>query len=57
MKMNKAKEKIKKTMSEYGKKELHSGSKTGPVVDSKRQAIAIALSEARKKGLRVPPKK
>ena len=57
MKMNKAKEKIKKTMAEYGKGELHSGSKKGPVVDSKRQAIAIALESARKKGLRVPPKK
>lgn len=29
---------------------LHSGSKKGPVVKSQKQAIAIALSEERKKG-------
>ena len=35
-------------MKEYGKGELHSGSKKGPVVKSQKQAIAIALSEAGK---------
>ena len=30
--------------------ELHSGSKRGPVVKSRKQAIAIGLSEARKSG-------
>lgn len=38
--------KVEKVMGEYKKGELHSGSKTGPVVKSKKQAIAIALSEA-----------
>jgi hypothetical protein len=40
-------------MREYGKGELHSGSKKGPVVKSQKQAVAIALSEAgvaKKKG-------
>lgn len=45
----KAKKKIKKVMREYGKGELHSGSKKGPVVKNKDQAIAIALSEAKRK--------
>jgi len=44
----KAKKKIKKVMHEYKKGELHSGSKKGPVVKKPKQAIAIALSEARK---------
>lgn len=42
----KQKSKIKKVMSEYKSGKLHSGSKKGPVVKSKRQGIAIALSEA-----------
>lgn len=33
-------------MEEYGKGELHSGSKKGPKVTSKKQAVAIAMSEA-----------
>ena len=33
-------------MREYGKGELHSGSKKGPVVKSRKQAIAIAMSES-----------
>ena len=35
-------------MKEYKKGKLHSGSKKGPKVKSRKQAIAIALSEARK---------
>jgi hypothetical protein len=35
-------------MKEYGAGKLHSGSKKGPMVKSKQQAIAIALSEAGK---------
>lgn len=35
-------------MHEYKEGELHSGSKRGPTVTSRKQAIAIALSEARK---------
>lgn len=42
--------KIPKVMSEYKAGELHSGSKTGPVVKSRKQAVAIALSEARAAG-------
>lgn len=40
--------KVKKVMSEYKHGELHSGSKRGPVVTSRKQAIAIGMSEARK---------
>jgi hypothetical protein len=45
----KKKEKVKKVMEEYEEGKLHSGSKKGPKVKKKKQAIAIALSEARKK--------
>ena len=38
--------KVKKVMEEYGSGKLHSGSKKGPVVKSKKQAVAIAMSEA-----------
>lgn len=44
----KEEKKITKVMKEFGKEKLHSGSKKGPVVKSKKQALAIALSEARK---------
>ena len=44
------KTKVKKVMHEWGAGRLHSGSKKGPVVKSQRQAIAIALSQARKEG-------
>lgn len=37
-----------KVMREFKKGELHSGSKEGPKVKSRKQAIAIALSEAGK---------
>jgi hypothetical protein len=33
-------------MKEYGAGKLHSGSKKGPMVKSRKQAVAIALSEA-----------
>ena len=48
MKKTKAAKKISKVMREYKAGELHSGSKKGPMVKSKKQAIAIALSEAGK---------
>lgn len=41
-----ARRKVKKVMHEYKEGELHSGSKKGPIVKSRKQAIAIALSEA-----------
>ncbi len=49
--MSKGKEqrKVKKTMKEFSKGELHSGSKTGPLVTDKAQAAAIGYSEAKKK--------
>lgn len=37
-----------KEMSEFKHGKLHSGSKSGPKVKSRKQAIAIALSEAKK---------
>lgn len=42
------KSKVHKVMGEYKRGTLHSGSKTGPKVKSRKQAIAIALSEAKK---------
>lgn len=47
MKKTKAEKKISKVMTEYKEGTLHSG-KGGPVVRNKKQAIAIALSEAGK---------
>lgn len=38
--------KMGKVMHEYKAGTLHSGSKSGPVVKSRQQAIAIAMSEA-----------
>lgn len=38
--------KVRKVMREFKAGTLHSGSKKGPKVKSKKQAIAIALSEA-----------
>lgn len=57
MAKSKGKAKIEKVMKEFKAGELHSGSKKGPVVQGRKQAIAIALSEARKKGARIPKKK
>lgn len=42
-------DKVAKVMGEYAEGKLHSGSKKGPVVTSKKQAVAIALSEQRAK--------
>jgi hypothetical protein len=53
-KQTKAQKKVSKVMREYDKGELHSGSKKGPVVKSRKQAIAIAMSEA---GMKKPTKK
>jgi hypothetical protein len=43
-------------MRKRKKGKLHSG-KSKKKVKSKKQAIAIGLSKARKKGAKVPPKK
>lgn len=40
--------KIKTVMHEWKKGELHSGSKKGPLVKNKDQALAIAISESKK---------
>ena len=47
--------KVEKVMHEFKKGKLKSGS--GAKVKSRKQAIAIGLSEARKKGAKVPKKK
>lgn len=44
----KAEKKVEKVMGEYKRGKLHSGSKKGPLVKNPKQAIAIALSEARR---------
>jgi len=43
--------KVEKVMHEFKAGKLHSGSKSGPEVKDRKQAIAIALSEARKRGM------
>lgn len=47
-KMSKSSKKIGKVMGEFKAGKLHSGSKKGPVVKSRQQAVAIAMSEAGK---------
>lgn len=47
-------DKVEKVMHEYKAGTLHSGSPRGPVVKNRSQAIAIALSEARKAGQDAP---
>ncbi len=55
--MKKKGSKISRVMEEFKEDKLHSGSKKGPLVKSKDQAIAIGLSEARKAGEKVSKKK
>jgi Family of unknown function (DUF6496) len=52
----KASKKVEKAMHERKEGTLKSG-RSGKKVTSKKQAIAIGLSEARKAGGKVPPKK
>lgn len=49
-KMTRAARKIKLELGKFKRGSLHSGSKRGPKVTSRKQAIAIALSVARKRG-------
>lgn len=51
----KAGEKVEKAMHEMEHGELKSG-RSGKTVTSKKQAVAIGLSEARKEGAKVPKK-
>ncbi len=50
----KAQEKVEKTMHEYKRGTLKSS--TGQKVTSRKQAVAIGLSEAREAGAKVPKK-
>ena len=52
----KAEEKVEKVMRERKRGTLKSG-RSGKKVTSRKQAIAIGLSEARKAGAKVPKKK
>jgi hypothetical protein len=52
----KASKKVKKAMHERKKGTLRSG-RSGKKVKSRKQAIAIGLSEARRSGAKVPKKK
>lgn len=52
---DKTQEKVGKVMKEFKEGKLKSGS--GKKVKSRKQAVAIGLSEARKSGAKVPAKK
>jgi hypothetical protein len=52
----KAQEKVEEVMKEKNAGTLKSG-RSGKKVTSRKQAIAIGLSEARKEGAKVPKKK
>ena len=51
----KAGEKVRESMHEFKRGELKSG-RSGTSVKSRKQAVAIGLSKARKKGAKVPAK-
>lgn len=53
---DKAQDKIGEVMEEYKEGKLKSG-RSGKKVTSRKQAVAIGISEARKEGDKVPPKK
>lgn len=55
--VKKGEAKIAKVMGEFASGKLHSGSKKGPEVKNPKQAVAIAMSEARKAGAKMPVKK
>lgn len=46
----KANEKIHKVIREFEENKLHSSSKKGPKVKNLKQAVAIGISEAKRKG-------
>jgi hypothetical protein len=52
----KAGKKVKETMHEFKRGKLRSG-KSGKKVTSRKQAVAIGLSKARKGGAKVPRKR
>lgn len=51
--MRKGRSKVATVLHEYKHGTLHSGSKRGPVVKKRKQAIAIALKKAREHGEKV----
>ncbi len=53
----KAEKKIHKVMKEFSEGKLHSGSKKGPRVTSPKQAIAIGISEALRRGFKAGRKR
>jgi len=53
---SRSKKEVKGAMHEYKRGKLKSG-KSGKTVKNRKQAIAIGLSKARKKGAKVPAKK
>ncbi|HVX59829.1 MAG TPA: DUF6496 domain-containing protein [Pirellulales bacterium] len=52
----KAQKEVKKAVHEFKEGDLKSG-KSGKKVTSKKQAVAIGLSKARKKGAKAPSRK
>ncbi len=49
-----AQQKVRQMVKEYKKGELKSG-KSGRLVKNLKQAVAIGLSKARKRGAKMPP--
>ncbi len=52
----KAQEEVKEAMHEFKEGKLKSGRKSKTKVTNRKQAIAIGLSKARKKGAKIPKK-
>lgn len=46
---------VRTAMHEFKRGKLHSGSKAGPKVTKRKQAVAIGLSQARERGADVAP--
>jgi hypothetical protein len=44
----KPKTKVEKVMHEFKMGKLHTGSKKGPIVKNRKQAVAIALNQSRR---------
>jgi hypothetical protein len=57
MKKTAKKKKVAKVMKEFKAGTLNSGSSTGPVVTNRKQAVAIALSQAKMAKKRMGKKK
>ena len=53
---SKANKKIHKVIQEFEEGKLHSGSKTGPKVKNLKQAVAIGISQAKRRGYKAGEK-